>query len=68
MRDLDAKLARILKDPGTPYWARDVIHAASQRDPVDAANVLGHLSDIFSERAAQIAKNVQAARAARGEA
>ncbi len=29
----DAKIRRVLADPGTPYWARDIITVALTKDP-----------------------------------
>lgn len=58
-----ATLDKIKRDPGTPYWALEVIRLAESKDPVDAANVLMVLADAFDNKC--IATLLQDARAAR---
>ena len=38
-------------DQSTSKFTRDIIRAASKRDPVDVANELQVLADMFGERA-----------------
>lgn len=50
----EAKITRVAADPGTPYWARDIIATALAKDPVDAAAVLDRLAKLFNERSSAI--------------
>ena len=44
----------LLTDPSTPWWARDVILVALQKDAVDAANVFEVLAAVFGLRARRL--------------
>ena len=56
----------LLTDLATPGWARQVIHAALNVDPVDAANVLEVIAGAFDVRARVIIETVEAELDARG--
>jgi hypothetical protein len=42
---------QLLDDPCTPFWAKDVIRIALQKDSVDAANTFEVLAQSFAARA-----------------
>jgi hypothetical protein len=37
---MKANLTQLLNDPSTPYWARNLILAIKDKDPVEVCNVL----------------------------
>lgn len=54
--DASKELNALLKDPSTPFWAKDVVLLALGKDPVDAAKVLRVLAQLFERRAQSILK------------
>ena len=44
------KIADLLNDPSTSQFSKDIIRAALKRDPVDIANELQVLANLFSDR------------------
>lgn len=46
----NTKLNQMLADPCVPFWVKDVIKVALQKDAVDAANWLETLAETFVER------------------
>jgi hypothetical protein len=42
--------AAVLNDPSTSQFSKDIIQAALKRDPVDVANELEALANLFSDR------------------
>ena len=47
----DHMCAAVLNNPGNSQFSKDIIRAAIKRDPVDVANELQVLADMFGERA-----------------
>jgi len=45
------KIADLLNDPSTSQFSKDIIRAALKRDPVDIANELQVLANLFKDRA-----------------
>ena len=54
MNEHDRPLIQLMHDPSTPFWARRVISEALDKDPIEAAQVLSLISELFSERADSI--------------
>jgi len=52
----DHMCAAVLNDPSTSQFSKDIIQAALKRDPVDVANELELLANLFKDRADRLQK------------